>query len=249
MPKINQLRMPADAPPRVRRGYFDCRYGQLHVHHVMPPGGGFEEGAPLLCVHDFAGSGRLFTRFMTLSGRERTVYAPDLPGFGESDPPTQQPALADYAAALGDFIDSMRLRQVALLGVRYGALVATELAAMRPTQVSRVALVSVPLLSDTERQQLRNPAPVATPPGEFRAPEWQRWAQEAVGAYALRERLARLVQPVLVLRPRDEFYEATARVREALPSARVMDLEPDGMELFVSAAQRVADALRDFVRV
>ena len=27
--------------PRVRRAYFECRYGQLHVHNVMPSGGGF----------------------------------------------------------------------------------------------------------------------------------------------------------------------------------------------------------------
>ena len=51
---------PASAPARVRRGYFECRYGQLHVHHAMPPGGGFEEGTPLLCVHDCPGSGRAF---------------------------------------------------------------------------------------------------------------------------------------------------------------------------------------------
>ena len=24
--------------PRVRRGYFECRYGQLHVHNAIPAG-------------------------------------------------------------------------------------------------------------------------------------------------------------------------------------------------------------------
>ena len=26
-------------PPRLRRAYYDCRYGQLHVHNAIPAGG------------------------------------------------------------------------------------------------------------------------------------------------------------------------------------------------------------------
>ena len=109
--QADQTRVPPAASVRVRRGYFECRYGQLHVHNAMPPGGGFEEGLPLLCVHDFAGSGRVFAPFWPLAGHDRSVYAPDLPGFGESDAPDGRSAIADYAAALGDFVDSLRLRQ------------------------------------------------------------------------------------------------------------------------------------------
>ena len=78
MPRGTPTQLPAPAA-RARRGYFECRYGQLHVHHAMPPGGGFEEGTPLLCLHDLPGSGRVFTRLLPLAGEDRTVYAPDLP--------------------------------------------------------------------------------------------------------------------------------------------------------------------------
>src|SRR3954470_19479354 len=78
------------AEPRVRRGYFECRFGQLHVHNAIPPGGGFEEGTALLCLHPAGLSGRVFKGLLPQLGRDRSVYAPDLPGSGESDgPPTR----------------------------------------------------------------------------------------------------------------------------------------------------------------
>src|SRR3981189_2470948 len=152
-------RMRRETPPprplaeaRVRRGYFECRHGQLHVHNSIPPGGGFEEATPLLCLHDWPGAGGVFARLLALAGLDRSAYAPDLPGFGESDPPAPVPAIADYAAAIGDFLDSMQLRQVDVLGQAGCALTARELAVARPAQIGRMVMVSAPLLSEAERQ-------------------------------------------------------------------------------------------------
>jgi pimeloyl-ACP methyl ester carboxylesterase len=240
-------RPPAEA--RVRRGYFECRYGQLHVHNSIPPGGGFEEATPLLCLHDWPGTGRVFARFLVLAGRDRSAYAPDLPGFGESDPPGPVPAIADYAAAIGDFLESMHLRQVDVLGQRAGALIATELAVTRPEQIGRMVMVSAPLLSEAERQAAgQGVAPEAGAEGALRPRDWQHWAMQAAARYPLRERLARLTQRLLVLRPRDELWEATGRVREALPGARLLELELPGADLFASSAARVAEVVREFLR-
>jgi len=246
MPRGTPTQLPAPAA-RARRGYFECRYGQLHVHHAMPRGGGFEEGTPLLCLHDLPGSGRVFTRLLPLAGEDRSVYAPDLPGFGESDGPRTRPTMADYAGALGDFIDSMRLRTLAVLGLRGGAVPATELALTRPTQVSRVILVSVPLLTEAERQAARSqtPAPID---GAFSSGEAARWVLEAAAQYPLRERLARLTQRLLVLRSHDELFEATGRVREVLPAARVTELPQTATEVLAGAPQGIAEAAREFLR-
>jgi pimeloyl-ACP methyl ester carboxylesterase len=250
MPKASPpIRRAVDsAPSRVRRGYFECRYGQLHVHNAMPPGGGFEEDTPLLCLHDLAGSAWVFARFLALAGRDRSVYAPDLPGFGESDPPAARPAVAEYALALGDFLDSMRLRHIHVLGYRGGAVFATELALTRPTQIGRVVMVSAPLLTEAERHAAGRavPAPGADPGG--RPVEPQRWGAEAAAEYPLRQRLAKLAQRLLVLRPHDELWQATARVREVSPSARLIDLELSGSELLGTGAARAADAVREFLR-
>ena len=248
MPRGTPTQLPVPAA-RARRGYFECRYGQLHVHHAMPPGGGFEEGTPLLCLHDLPGTGRVFSRLLPLAGEDRSVYAPDLPGFGESDGPTARPTMSEYAAALGDFIDSMRLRNVALLGLRSGAVPATELALTRPSQVSRVILISVPLLTEAERQAARTqPQPGAAAEGAFRSPETTRWVLEAVAQYPLRERLARLSQRLLALRPRDDLWEATARVREVLPATRLTELQQSGLEALAQAPQGIAEAAREFLR-
>lgn len=232
MPRTTPRPQPAETEPRVRRGYFECRYGQLHVHNAIPPGGGFEEGTPLVCLHGTQGSGRTFKDLLALIGRDRSVYAPDLPGYGESDGPGQAPSVAEYAAAIGDFLDTMRLRQVDLLAHAAGSVLAIELALARGAQVRRLILVSIPLGAGV--------APGGAPPASDLA--------AAAAGYALRERLGRVSQPLLVLRPRDEWWDATARVREAQPTARVLDLPDQGTDLFQSAPAAVADAVRTFLR-
>src|SRR5579872_6883505 len=87
-----------ESEPRVRRGYFECRFGQLHIHNAIPAGGGFDEATPLICVHQSPMSGRVFQKLLRAMGRDRSVYAPDLPGFGSSDPPHARPTIEDYAA-------------------------------------------------------------------------------------------------------------------------------------------------------
>lgn len=133
-----------DLEASVRRAYFECRYGQLHVHNAMPPGGGFDEATPLLCIHRNDATGRMFAGLMRTIGRDRSVYAPDLPGCGESDGPSPAAGYADLAAALGDFLRDLRLRRVDLLAAGAGVFVATELALSQSDEVRRVAFLDLP---------------------------------------------------------------------------------------------------------
>src|SRR5690242_17444584 len=189
MAKGSVTNRPVDVEPRVRRGYFECRYGQLHVHNAIPPGGGFEEGTPLLCLHHVSGSGRVFERFLALGGRDRSVYAPDIPGFGDSDPPAARPMISDYAAVIGDFLDNMRFRQIDLLGYQTGALIAAEIAVARPKQVRRVVLVSVPVLSNAERDILRRGVWVPSEDGRQLVTEWKRTVEAYGPGVALEARV------------------------------------------------------------
>ena len=167
------------SPPvtvHLRKMYVDCRYGQLHVHTAFPSNGGFDELTPLVCLHPSPLSGRVFRAFLAELGQKRSVYAPDLPGCGESDAPASPPTVADYAAAVGDLLDTLRLRQVDLLGYESGSLAAAELAVARPDQVRRVILASVPVFDAKERETYNSrPWPArAREDGGHLVEEWQR---------------------------------------------------------------------------
>ena len=143
MPKPLNASLTPVSSVRTRRAYFDCRFGQLHVRTAFPTTGGFDEGVTLFCLHPVAGSSHTFARFLPEIADDRSVYAPDLPGCGESDaPPTQSFEAA--AAAVGDLAADLRLRQIDVLGFGFGAGAALELAAAKPTLVRRLVLVAAP---------------------------------------------------------------------------------------------------------
>jgi pimeloyl-ACP methyl ester carboxylesterase len=274
MPKASHSRPAATAQPRLRRGYFECRYGQLHVHNAIPAGGGFEEGTALLCVHPIPHSGRIFGRFLSVAGATRSVFAPDLPGFGNSDPPPARAGVAEHAAAIGDFLETMRLRQIDLLGQGFGAAVATELAATLPAQVRRLVLVSPPLSPSAAE-----PPPI-TPAldGSHLLEEWRRAVtycgplappevataelaerlrngpQASTAAAAertyqlLRTRLAQLTIPLLVLRLGEEVAANKGQARDVPARTRLVELPDRDGSLFETAPEVAAQAVESFLR-
>jgi pimeloyl-ACP methyl ester carboxylesterase len=139
--KHSKMTMPAEAV-RTRRAYFDCRFGQLHVRTAFPTTGGFDEQVTLFCLHADQSSSRAFARFLPEIADVRSVYAPDLPGLGESDPSPNSNA-GEAARAVSDLADDLRLRQIDLLGIHSGARAALDLAVARPTLVRRLVLAGV----------------------------------------------------------------------------------------------------------
>ncbi len=128
---------PMNPMARLRRAYFDCRYGQLHVHQAIPPGGGFDEAAALLCIPGRAGTGRFFVPLLAQLGANRSIYAPDLPGCGESDPAGAEAGAEQFALACVDFLDSMRQREVDVLAYAEGVDTAIAIEKLRPRSLVR----------------------------------------------------------------------------------------------------------------
>ncbi|HEX9473185.1 MAG TPA: alpha/beta fold hydrolase [Steroidobacteraceae bacterium] len=132
---------------RLARSYFDCRFGQLHVHQAIPPGGGFDEATALLCVPGVRGDGRFFRALLGPLGADRSIYAADLPGFGGSDAPAPAgtgagPEAEQYALALADLLDTLHQRRVDVLAHGAGAEAALALAGLREGALLRRLLFS-----------------------------------------------------------------------------------------------------------
>jgi len=161
----------ANVTIHLRKMYVDCRYGQLHMHTSFPSSGGFDELTPVICLPPAAGAGRVFRPLLRELGQDRSVYAPDLPGCGESDAAMGAASVSEQAAAIVDLIETLRLRQVDLVGYHEGSLVAAEVALAIAPNVRRVALIGVPTADATyaagERLPLvRNPLLLLRPHDE-----------------------------------------------------------------------------------
>ena len=145
MPKPTTRSLPESPRVRIRRAYFDCRYGQLHVRTAFPTTGGFDEGVTLLCLHPDGATSRVFAELLPLAALQRSIYAPDLPGCGESDAASGDlAAAAAAAAAVMDLAADLRLRQVDVLGLQSGAAVSVELALAKPGLVRALLLAGAP---------------------------------------------------------------------------------------------------------
>jgi pimeloyl-ACP methyl ester carboxylesterase len=120
----------------------------LHVRTAFPTTGGFDEEVTLFCLHASDATSRSFIRLLAELADVRSVYAPDLPGYGESDDSPSR-SVEDAAAAISDLASDLRLRQIDLLGIQYGAEVAAALGAARPELVRRLVLLGVPVTDRT----------------------------------------------------------------------------------------------------
>ncbi|MEO0996553.1 MAG: alpha/beta fold hydrolase [Pseudomonadota bacterium] len=263
----------AAADPLTWRFYADSRYGQLHVHAARPAGRA--ASPPLVLFHQTPLSARMYSTILPLLAERRVVYAVDTPGYGESDPPPAPVAIEDYAAAVGDFLDTLP-PAVDVLGYHTGVLIATELALTRPEQVRRVVLVAVPLFDAEQRAAYQareteyaedgshlldmwNSTLKVRPEGQTLAQaarivaEKQRaglrawWAGPAIFGYDLETALPRLTQPVLVMRPNDGLWEHTGKAA-ALIGRVTLDERPDwAYGLFDAHAGDIAAAVLTFI--
>lgn len=153
---VGALAMPGlalGATGRVRRGFQDCRFGQIHYRYTEPVAG--KGHLPLVCLHASPGSGITYARFLPLMGTDRQVIAPDTPGYGLSDPPPTRSTIGDFAAATIELIEALGLKKIDLLGNHTSSATAVELALRRPDLVRRIVLNSALLFTPEEAQQMR----------------------------------------------------------------------------------------------
>ena len=100
-------------------------------------------GTPILHVHGFTGMKENWLPMMAALGAERRQYAPDLPGWGESERREgEDPGYAAQADRLAAFIDTVIGEPVDMVGHSMGGGIAAVLAARHPDKVRRLVLMN-----------------------------------------------------------------------------------------------------------
>jgi pimeloyl-ACP methyl ester carboxylesterase len=155
---------------RIARAYAMGPYGQIHYRRSGPTGA----RSPLLLLHPFPSSGYVFEEFMAEMGHDRSVIAPDLPGFGMTDRPRMPPTIAHYAAAMLELVAEMGLGIADVMGYHTGGMVAAEMAHQQPNVVRKIVMISAPIFTDDELKQARS-RPAAFSPDDRAAGMGQGW--------------------------------------------------------------------------
>ena len=98
-------------------------------------------GEPLLFLH---GAGGLMANdpFLAALTTKYHVYAPLLPGYGDSEEAPELREMLDITLHTLDLVDVLGLKDPILAGHSMGGMIAAEMAAVCPNDVSRLALIA-----------------------------------------------------------------------------------------------------------
>lgn len=99
------------------------------------------DGPPVVFFH--GPWGLTWGPFLDALAGSFTVHAPEHPGTTEGEPDAvyHVDTLWDLALCYDELLDQLRLPEVSLVGHSFGAMVACEVAAMRPSRARRLALI------------------------------------------------------------------------------------------------------------
>lgn len=197
----------------------DLRIGQRNLHYRRAG-----RGPALVLLHQSPQSGAALQPLIETLATRYTVFAPDTPGFGDSDP-LPQPDIDTLGAALNEALDALRIRQCGLYGVHTGALIALAATLAAPARIAHLVLDGYALFTAAEREELLAHYLPANPP---------HWSGQHLAWYWARMREQLIHWPWHAQR-------AQNRTTYALPSARQTDQS-------MRELLRVGDAYRDGYR-
>jgi 3-oxoadipate enol-lactonase len=106
------------------------------------------KGEPLILLHALGLSSEMYLQAIPLFAEHFTVYALDLPGFGDSDKPARFYDFSDQAASVLEFIDALGIDKFYIVGSSIGAAVALDIAVKVPDRVKKLVLAAYPYFRD-----------------------------------------------------------------------------------------------------
>jgi pimeloyl-ACP methyl ester carboxylesterase len=113
-----------------------ARGAQVRVFEVGAP-----DARPLVFLHGIVGLLDDW-RFLELLAEHHHIFAPELPGYGESSGEELLEDMLDFTLHGWDVVDALRLQtHPVLVGHSLGGMIAAEMACLAPSAVSRLVLI------------------------------------------------------------------------------------------------------------
>ncbi len=95
------------------------------------------DGPPVMLLHQSPTSSREYVPLITELAKDFTVFSPDTPGNGLSDPlPIETVTMSDLADAVAGLLDELGIEKIPVYGFHTGALCALELARRHPDRIA-----------------------------------------------------------------------------------------------------------------
>jgi len=153
-----------DSDQKVKRLYVETSVGQIHVTQGKPRSSTTTE-IPILLLHLSPNSSQMFHALLPKLAETRLVIAPDTPGFGMSDKPSEPPLVEDFARWMIEMLDQLDIEQVDILGYHTGAMTATEMAIIASKRVRSLCIIGIPIFNQEEKDAyFKNPWPAPMSP-------------------------------------------------------------------------------------
>ena len=113
------------------------KIGELDIHYLT-----CGTGEPLVVIHGGNAGAMAWKKNMLELGSSYTVYVPDLPGFGYSQPLTGAYYIPEMVDFIDRFSDNLGLEEFHLMGHSLGGAIALSYALKFPQKVAKLVLVS-----------------------------------------------------------------------------------------------------------
>jgi pimeloyl-ACP methyl ester carboxylesterase len=126
---------PAPAAAQAPQSRFASVNG-VRLHYLIAG-----KGTPVVLLHGYAETSRMWLPLIAKLAATHTVIAPDLRGFGDSDAPAGGYTKAAMAQDVHALLQSLKIEHIRLVGHDIGLMVAYAYAAQYPADVDRIVLM------------------------------------------------------------------------------------------------------------
>ncbi len=111
-------------------------------------------GTPIILIHGFPLSKEMWqSQADLLAANGFRVILPDLPGFGENNPPSIFYSIEEIAVQIAELLESLKIERAIIGGLSMGGYVLLNLFRLFPKKFSALVLCDTTYLADTEEKR------------------------------------------------------------------------------------------------